>query len=67
MNRKKSEQRIYDTNLLLIEYLHGKVLFGRLVLNEHDSTEGSSAQRFDPIEIVQARRILQCHNRVQHV
>lgn len=46
------------TDLLLVQYFHGKVLLCRFVLHQHDPSEGAGAQRLQPVKVVEARRAL---------
>ena len=54
-DRRKNNQYKY---LLFVQYFHGVVLLGRLVLDQHDAPKRSRAERLDPVEIIQTRRVL---------
>lgn len=47
-----------ETNLLLVEDLHGIVAAALLVLDEHDSAETARTEGLNAVEVVQRRRVL---------
>jgi len=47
------------THANAVEYLHGVVALGLLVLHEHDAPERAHAERLDPLEVLDRRRVLQ--------
>jgi len=52
------EEQEKESDLLLVEDLHGVVLFGGFMLDEHDAAERAGSQCLNPVEIVQTRRVL---------